>query len=469
MLRIETVYAGMKIKNRERLLSTGDIAARKVLLEIIEKSLQALDSYKVVGGLLSLKGNSLRVGDFQWDLEQKHRLFVIGAGKACNSMAKAVEERLGDRVNRGLVIVKRLEAGDELERIELVPGGHPLPNTDGLRASQRILDIVEQATPDDLFICLISGGSSALMSCPVPGITLEDEIAVTQELLNSGARITEINAVRRHISTTNGGRLAQKIEAKGAEMINLIISDGVGARPTVEPGQPVEFFGTPVAPDSTTIQDALDVLKRYDLRSWVPHSIVEFLETKEPTRETPKVLGDQIHHFVIQRPADACEAAKRAADELGYGAMILTTVLQGDSCQAGTFLACVAKEVALNQRPISPPCLLIAGGETTTKVDTTSGLGGPSQELALGFALEIDNLRGFSIVSIDTDGTDGPTEFAGGVVDCTTVERARLKGLNLYERLMSHDSSTVFRVLGDEVITGNTGTNVCDLNVIYVA
>jgi len=251
-------------------------------------------------------------------------------------------------------------------------------------------------------------------------------------------------------------------------MINLIISDGVGARPTVERGQPVKFFGTPVAPDNTTLQDALDVLEKYDLRSRIPRSIVEFLESREPTRETPKVFGDQIRHFVIQRPADACEAAKRAAHKLGQAAMILTTVLEGDSRQAGTFLACVAKEVGLNQRPISPPCVLIAGGETTTKVDAQSGLGGPSQELALGFALEIDNLSGCSIVSIDTDGTDGPTEFAGGVVDCTTVERARLKGLDVYERLMSHDSSTVFLELGDEVITGNTGTNVCDLNVIYV-
>jgi len=461
--------AEIKIKNRERLLSTGDITTRKVVLEIIEKSLQALDSYHVIYDLLSLDGNILRVGNFQWNLGSKRRLFVIGAGKACSSMAKAVEEKLGTFISKGLVIVKQLEIGDDLQRIELVAGGHPLPNEDGLQASKRILDIVEQTTPDDLLICLISGGSSALMNCPVSGITLENEIKLTEELLNSGARIMEINAVRRHISATNGGRLAQKIEAKGTEMINLIISDGVGARPTSEPGQPVKFYGTPVAPDNTTLQDARDVLKRYDLLSRIPPSVVEFLECDDPIRETPKALGDQIHHFVIQRPADACEVAKRAAYELGNSVMILTTLLEGDSMQAGTFLACVAKEVALNRRPISPPCVLIAGGETTTKVDAASGLGGPSQELALGFALEINNLSGFGIASIDTDGTDGPTEIAGGVVDCTTVERARLKGLNVYERLMLHDSSTVFRVLGDEVITGNTGTNVCDLNVIYIA
>ncbi len=461
--------AEMKIKNRERLLSAGDITTRNVILEIIEKSLQALDSYHVINDLLSLDGNILRVGKFQWNLGSKRRLFVMGAGKACNSMAKAVEEKLGDLISKGLVIVKKLEIGDDFQRIELVAGGHPLPNEDGLQASNRILDFVEQATPDDLFICLISGGSSALMNCSVSGITLEDEIKLTEELLHSGARIIEINAVRRHISATNGGRLAQKIEAKGAEMINLIISDSVGAKPTEDSRQPVRFFGTPVGPDNTTLQDARNALIKYDLRSRVPPSVVEFLEAEDPIRETPKALGDQIHHFVIQRPADACEAAKRAADELGNSAMILTTLLEGDSMQAGTFLACVAKEVGLNRRPISPPCILIAGGETTTKVDVVSGLGGPSQELALGFALETSNLSGFGIASVDTDGTDGPTEIAGGVADCTTVERARLKGLNVYERLMRHDSSTVFRVLGDEILTGNTGTNICDLNVIYVS
>jgi glycerate 2-kinase len=458
----------MKIKHRERLLSIGDIGARKIALDIIEESLQALDVSHIIGDLLRLDGNILWVGNHQWDLGLKHRLFVIGAGKACNSMARAVEEKLGDRISEGLVIVKQIEPGGELQRIELVVGGHPLPNNESLLASKRILNIVEQATPDDLFISVISGGSSALMACPVSGITLEDEIEVTEKLLKSSARILEINAIRRHISATNGGRLAQSIEAKGAEMINLIISDVVGDGLTADPEQPVEFFGTPVAPDTTILQDAINVLEKYDLWSRIPNSIAEYLKTEDPTRETPKVFGDLIHHFVLQKPADACEAAKRAASKMGLAVSILTTVLEGESREAGTFLACVAKEISLNHRPIQPPCVLVAGGETTTRVENASGLGGPSQELALGFALEIVNLAGCSIAAIDTDGTDGPTEVAGGIADSTTVERARLKGLDVYERLMVHDSSNVLRILGDEIITGNTGTNVCDLNVIYI-
>ena len=459
----------MKIKNRDRLISVGDIEARRIVLDIIELSLQSLDVYHTLRNLLNLDGNILKIGDLRWDLEQKRRLLVIGAGKACNSMAKAVEETFGDRITEGVVIVKEINPGDKLKRIELVVGGHPLPNQGGLLGSEKILNLVEQASSEDLFVSVISGGSSALMSCPVSGISLEDEIKLTDLLLKSSARIVEINAVRRHISAMNGGRLAQRIEAKGAEMINLIISDTVGDRPTNDPSQPTEFYGTPVAGDRTTLQDARNVLRKYHLISRAPRSIVEFLRTEDHGRETPNFFGSRIHHFVLQRPADACEAAKKAASNIGLTGSVLTTLLEGESREAGTFLATVAKEIALNHRPFVPPCVLIAGGEMTTRVDGIPGQGGPSQELALSFALEISGMAGFSIAAIDTDGTDGPTEIAGGIADGSTVERARLKGLDVYERLMAHDSSTILKILGDEIITGNTGTNVCDLNVIYIS
>jgi len=459
----------MKIKNRERLITTGDIPSRQVVLEIVEATLQTLDSYQVIRKLLRLDGNILQVGNQKWDLRRKRRLFVVGAGKACNSMAKAVEDTLGNRITKGIVIVKQIDDADSLHRIELAEGGHPLPNEEGLLASRRLLDLVNDAGPEDLFIGLISGGSSALMNCPVPGITLEDEIKVTAELLHSGARILEINAVRRHISATNGGRLAQKIEAQGAEMINLIISDSVGNKPTTDPAQPAKFFGTPVAADSTTLQDARNVLIKYDLLSRIPPAIVKFLDNPDPAHETPKTFGGLIHHFVLQKPADACEAAKQAANRTSLNGLILTTLLEGESREAGIFLATVAKEIALNHRPLEPPCVLIAGGETTTRITGPCGMGGPSQELALGFALETAGLKGFCIGAVDTDGTDGPSEIAGGITDGTTVERSRMKGLNVYERLQAHDSSTVLQMVGDAIMTGNTGTNVCDLNVIYIA
>ena len=217
----------MKIRNMAALLSSGDRGARKVVLDVAEMSLLALDSYHVIRNLLKLEGKILHIGNYQWDISTKRRVYVVCAGKACNAMAMAVDEVLGPLITKGIVIVKKLEEGDRLQHIELIAGGHPLPNQSGWRASQDILQLVDGATPEDLFIGLISGGSSALMSCPIAGITLEDEIQITDQLLKCSARILEINAIRRHISATNGGRLAQKIEAKGAELINLIISDSV--------------------------------------------------------------------------------------------------------------------------------------------------------------------------------------------------------------------------------------------------
>jgi glycerate-2-kinase len=458
----------MIIKNRGALASVGDISARQMMLEIAEAVMQSLDSHRIIGEILRLEGDTLRIGQRKWELPGKRRLYVVGAGKAANAMARAVEEALGSRITQGLVIVKQLEPGDSLAHIELVAGGHPIPNEAGLSASRRMLDIVAQAAPDDLFIGLISGGSSALMSCPVPGISLDDEQKATEALLKSGARILEINAVRRHISATNGGRLAQKVEAQGAEMINFFISDSLGSRPTLDPLQPVKHWGTPCAPDATTLQDARDILTKYSLAGKLPR-ISRFLRQATEKDETPKEFGDRIHHFVVGRPADACEAAKQAAEQRGIAPCVLTSVLEGESSEAGTFLAAVAREVRLNNRPLPAPCLLIAGGETTTRVEGAGGEGGPSQELALGFALEIAGQRGICLCALDTDGTDGPTSIAGGLVDGTTVQRAREKGLDCYRCLCAHDSSTALRAAGDAVCTGNTGTNVCDLNMIYIS
>ena len=458
----------MIIKNSHALGSVGDIPARQMLLGITEAVMQSLDSYRIIREILKLEGDVLRIGRQKWDLQTKHRLYVLGAGKAANAMARAVEEVLGDRITQGLVIVKQLEAGDFLPHIELVVGGHPIPNEDGLVASRRMLEMVDQATPDDLFISLISGGSSALMNCPVPGISLDDEQKATEALLKSGARILEINAVRRHISATNGGRLAQKVEAAGAEMITFFISDSLGAKPTLDPAQPVKHLGTPCAPDTTTLQDARDVLMKHGLTAKLPR-IHQFLHNATEKDETPKKFSDRIHHFVLGRPANACEAAKQAAEERGLAPCILSTVLEGESSEAGIFLASIAREVRLNNRPVAAPCLLIAGGETTTRVEGACGEGGPSQELALGFALEVAGHRGICLCALDTDGTDGPTAIAGGLVDGTTIERAREKGLDPYKLLVTHDSSVVLRAVGDAVCTGNTGTNVCDLNIIYIS
>lgn len=260
----------MRIKNRDSLIAQGDVASRGLVAAVAEETLDALDSYRAITNLLKMEGDILRIGDRQWDLRRKRRIWVVGAGKAGNAMARAVEEVLGQWISGGIVIVKSMDEGDRLQRIDLAVGGHPLPNEDGFLASKRILEMVEAANPEDLFVGLISGGSSALMNHPVREVTLTDDLEVTRLLLESGARILELNAVRRHISETNGGRLAEKIEKKGAEMINIIISDSVGDRPTVDPTRPATFFGTPVAPDRTSLQEARQVLRRYDLMAKAP-------------------------------------------------------------------------------------------------------------------------------------------------------------------------------------------------------
>lgn len=458
----------MKIKNYERLLANGDTEARSIVLGILESALCTLDGRKAVANAILLEDDTLRIGRHSWDLSLKRRIIVLGAGKACNAMARGIEDRLADRISKGLVLVKRIESDDKMQRIELAQGGHPTPNAEGLEATQRLLAMVDDATSEDLFIVLISGGSSSLMTCPLAGITLLDEIVAARALQESGARILEINAVRRHISKTNGGRLAKRIEETGAEAIALILSDVVQNPLMVGREGSQQFFGTPIGPDDTTIQDALDAIDKYGLRHRMPQSIIDHLDATDPSHETPKELGSRIKHLVLQTPSSASEAAKQAALRGGLPALILTTVLEGESREAGTFLACVAKEIVLRGRPLHPPCILIASGETTTKAVNASGLGGPSQELALSLALEIDGLSGCCIASVDTDGTDGPTEFAGGLADSTTAERARALRLDIYGSLMCHDSAGTLLSLGDEIVTGNTGTNVCDLNVIYI-
>lgn len=458
----------MKIKNRDEILSIGEGKSRRIVLDILESTLQRIDTYNVIRQTMIFRKDTLHIGSLRWDLSKKRHVYVIGGGKAGNAMAKAVEEVLGDRIRAGIVVVKHIAPGEDTGRIQLFEGGHPIPNEAGLLAVRRILDLVSAATSDDLFIGVISGGSSALMSCPTKEISLDDEIRTTDALLKCGARIAEINAVRRHLSAVNGGRLARAVEERGAEMINLIVSDGVGNAPCSSPFHPVRFFGTPVAPDATTLDDAQSVLKKHRLLDLVPRSVVQYLDSADPARETPKSLGPEIRHFVLMRPADSCEAASRAAAEKGLNSMVLTTLLEGESHEAGVFLACIAKEASLNRRPISPPCILIAGGETTTALGQSCGMGGPSQELALGFALEIAGRTGICLGAIDTDGTDGPTLTAGGIVDGTTAHRIMKEGIDGYERLRSHDSESVLVRVGDNIVTGNTGTNVCDLNVLYI-
>ena len=459
-----------KIKNYNQLISKGDSQAREKVLQLMDYVLKEMDARKAIHAIMRLDGNILTVGERTWDLSKKKNVYLVGAGKACNAMAQAVCEVLGERLTKGIISVKIAESADCYINTEVYVGGHPLPNAEGLAAAEKMLELADNACADDLFISVISGGSSALLTCPVDGITLEDEMLAQDLLLKTGAKILEINAVRRHISKTNGGRLAERILHRGCEMIGLFVSDAVGVMPFTNPEKPRDFFGTPSAPDRTTIQDARDMIINYDLADKLPKSIVDYVTDDSKIKETPKKINDRATMYVLNGVADSCEAAIRAADKMGIPVLVLSTFLEGESREAGVFISSIVREIRNRKRPIKPPCFIVCSGETTTNITSPpSGIGGPSQEMVLGFAIAISGMEGVAGASIDTEGTDGTTTYAGGITDGQTVKRLEERGINIYKALRNHSAGNALEAIGDSIFTGNTGTNVCDLNIFYIS
>jgi glycerate 2-kinase len=460
----------MKVKNREEILSHGDRESRKIVLDIADQTLERLDSYKRIKSIMHLDGDILHIGAKQWDLSKKRRVYLVGAGKACNHMARAVDEVLGDRLTRGIAIVK-IEEADVYHKTEIYVGGHPLPNEEGYRACKKILELVDAAGPEDLFIGVVSGGSSALMSCPIDGISLDDEIVVSDVMLKSGADIFEINAIRRHISQFNGGMLAKRIVSRGAELINFGISDGVGSPATGDIGVPyAKYRATPFGPDQTTLEDARRVIRDYGVAGRLPKNVVDYLMNAGEEGETPKAFPQNTYYLINTLP-DSCIYAKEIAEKMGLNALILTSFLEGESRDVGAIFASIAREIQAYGNPVKPPCVVFASGEATTTIldnREITGHGGPSQEETLSFALSAPKVKGVCLLSIDSEGTDGTTDVAGGITDSQSFRAAAEKGVNIHEALRGHASYEALKAIGDTVFTGNTGTNLCDFNILYV-
>lgn len=460
-----------KIKNADELLKNGDVKSREIVLKITDRTLQKLDGYERIKGIMSLEESILTIGYRSWDLSQKDHIYCFGAGKACNAMAMAVDEILGNRLTKGIAIVKIQEEADRYQKTDVYIGGHPLPNEEGRRACLRMLDIVSEAGEKDLFIILVSGGSSALMGCPVEGVSLEDEQEATDVMLKSGANVMEINAVRRHISRINGGRLAQRIEKTGAEMIGISIFDAIGYPATSDIRVPLKNFPNgPMGPDNTTLEMARKVLNDYNIADRIPASICRYLSICGPEGETPKEFPG-FTYFLLNTVADSCVYAKETAEEMGIPSVILTTFMEGESSEAGIFLAGIAREIQENSNPVAAPCILLCSGETTTRISNNSlitGHGGPSQELTAGFALKAGNIPGVCLLSIDSEGTDGTTNMAGGITDSKTLAQAEKQNVNLRTAIREHATFEALNPLGCGVFTGNTGTNLCDFNIMYI-
>jgi len=447
------------IKNSEKLLSHGNVKIRQATLDIIDYALEKADPYTATKNLVSLKNNNLHVGSLTFNLHDHKRIFVLGAGKATFPIAKALEEILGDKITDGIVICKYGQERN-LKYSKLYLAGHPIPDEAGHIAAQKVITLAKKTRPGDIVFAGITGGSSALMTLPVPEISLEEKKVVNKLLLTCGANIIEINAVRKHLSQIKGGRLAKNICSQ-THLINLTVSDVIG--------DPLDYITGPTVPDTSTFEDARNVISKYKLWEKLPVSVRNYLKNATSEMETPKDLSDhQLHNFIIVAGDTACVAAEIKAKEMGFNTMILSTMFEGESKELGRTFIAIAKEIIMNKRPLATPCAIISGGETTIKLEGNYGMGGPNQEFALSAALYLEDLKDTVIVGLDTDGTDGPTKIAGAIVDSSSTRMAKKLGISLQHELDWHNTLEVFEKMGDAIITGPTGTNVNDLKFLLV-
>ena len=429
---------------------------------IFHAGLAAADPVQAVQRHLWREGETLRVPGGAYDLRELEGIWLVGMGKASAAMAEAVLERFGDRITGGVINVKAGH-GRPLRGIRVNEAGHPFPDEAGRRGAEEILRVAGEAGPRDLVIGLLSGGGSALSPAPVPGLTLDAKQEVTRALLACGATIHEINAVRKHLSRIKGGRLA--VSAHPAQVLSLLLSDVIGDDLDV-------IASGPTAPDPSTYRDSLRVLDRHRVREAIPQAAVKILERGAEGKlpETPKP-GDSVfartRNVVVGSNALAVGAAREKARRLGYHPLVLSTFVEGETREVARVHAAIAKEILASGNPVARPACVLSGGETTVTLQG-SGKGGRNQEFALAAALEIQGLEGVVVLSGGTDGTDGPTDAAGAVVDGFTVTRGREAGKDAEAYLARNDAYPFFQALGDLLVTGPTLTNVMDLRVVMV-
>ena len=434
---------------------------RPLLKKLIDRGLDAVDARAAVGRAISRNGKELILGRRRYDLRRYERVVVLGAGKATASMARAVEQRLGSRLQGGFVVVKHGHVVPT-RRIVVAEAGHPIPDRAGQRAAAKLCAMAAELGRRDLLIMLLSGGASSLLPAPVAGITLADKQRTTQKLLRCGASIREINTVRKHLSRIKGGRLAELTEATVA---TLILSDVLGDDLSA-------IASGPTVPDPTTYQDAVAILKRHCIWQALPQRVRRHLDRgcQGLVSETPKPgssLFRRVHHCIVGNNAAAVTAMTRAAREAGLRTLAHTPVLIGEAREAGQRFGTLARDIVRAGKPLQRPCCVVAGGETTVTV-TGKGTGGRAQEFAAAAALEIAGLAKVWVAAIGTDGTDGPTDAAGAVVDGDTVARAQRLNVDLKGALKRHNTYPALKRLHQLIVTGPTGTNVSDLYLLLV-
>lgn len=462
-----------KIKNYEELLSHGDKEAREVVLKVTDQVLDRLDVYKYFKRFIKRDGNILTIGHQTVDLNDYNRVYAFSSGKAGNHMARAFEEILGDRLTAGVTIIKVKEDIDvkTLKKTEIFVGGHPLPNEEGIEGCKRMLEIADQMNEKDLLLLGLTGGCSALMGYPVEGVSLDDLKEATDVMLKNSMWVMDINDIRGHLSRMSRGRLGQRI--KGSKIFCFEIWDAVGLDDITDYSRPVPIMGTPVGYDTITFDDIRKIIKKYNIEDKLPKSVANYLMNSGPEEETPQTMTNDVDYYIVNTLPDSCKYAMEIAQEMGVDAHVLTTYASGESKDFGTFMATIAKEIQATGRPFKAPCLIFSAGETTTAIgsdDEITGHGGPSQELVTSFAIMADELglENVCMLSMDSEGTDGTCENAGGVTDSTSMKAAVDAGLDLRRSLEGHACYEALKAIKDGLFTGNTGTNLCDFNVLYV-
>ena len=430
--------------------------------EIFRAALKAVDPVEAVFRYVKLVEDTLHVGEHRFELKDYDRILVVGAGKAGAPMARALEDLLGDRISAGVIVVKEGH-GLPLQHVQIHEAGHPVPDNRGKRGAEDILSLVDEAGERDLVLCVISGGGSALLVAPAAGVSLEDKQEVTRLLLACGADIHEINTVRKHLSRAKGGWLARF--AHPAAVVTLILSDVIG--------DDLNVIGSgPTVPDPSTFSDAEGVFKKYDIWQRVPSSVKNRIKEglKGDIQDTPKagdIAFQRCNSELVGTNIQALMAASKEAARQGYQPLVLSSTVEGEAREVAKVLTAIAKEVRSSANPVAAPACILFGGETTVTLQG-DGKGGRNQEFALAAALVLDGMEKVVVLSGGTDGTDGPTDAAGGIADGTTLVRARAKGLDPLDYLRRSDSYHFLQTLGDLVITGPTRTNVMDVYMVLV-
>jgi glycerate 2-kinase len=431
-------------------------------LAIFQSGIQAANPVGAVERHVKREGDTLLVDGTPYPLGKVGCVKVVGMGKASAVMAKPLTDLLGDLITDGIINVKYGHRYP-LSGIQVREAGHPVPDEHGLRGTRDLIALLSDTSEEDLVFCLISGGGSALSPAPAEGISLADKRGVTRGLLECGATIHEINAVRKHLSRIKGGRLAKL--AQPATLVSLILSDVIGDDlDTIASG--------PTVPDPSTYYDCLRLLTRYKLTEAIPLPAIRHLEAgaRGEIPETPKKEDSafrKTQNVVVGSNSLAMEAARETAASLGYHPMILSSFVEGETRDVARVHTAIAKEILRTGNPIPTPACVISGGETTVTIQG-NGKGGRNQEFALAAALEIEKLDGVLVLSGGTDGTDGPTDAAGAVVDGDTVERGRGLGMDARRHLDNNDAYPFFQPLDALLMTGPTLTNVMDLRLVMV-